>query len=620
MGNYSPTAEDLLFIAENNPEKFSSGARTLSELQNTLRNHGGRDGVSQTLREAVVKREYGDYLSKGNPPLQRSPIPPSSDADGDGVMDAEFAAYCPSCKAGESCCMTAGSITDADDSSRKVEWPIKEWNQSRSLYVIAKDVSGTKLQTKVKVKGEGSACKAGAPSRPGFTYSYYQSEAGQLPLTETELEVGFEQSLSTAMALSEYVPENVTIALMVIDSIFCGVSGDSVKGWAGFLLRSCILSPDMSGQLNVRAYPKTELSADYEGVFTAGMHTSGFSFSWSNTGTITGEYGAYKLTAEGKKEGKSGNAEVQRGKTEGRGLLGSISSMIKNFSSYVGESSPGPGDVRGLQDVSSGVSFELKLKLKADALKLEEKKGSPDLELQIAGFETSLGLEVAGTLDFIDLAAQVLLSPAGARLVQKVRAEAADKSHAVNAQLEAKVRLSAEGEVKFVYNSPAKWVISDPESHYDGGPGEQEFTGTAKIKGYAQILLHVEAEVWVASAEAGAAGSIHTGWNWEWKMGNDERLTRYFFEGVIASARGYMKTGLSTSSDRKAPSTSKRRRGGGTIEGSRKVELEQTGPQVELGSDKWADPSESYEDGAYYEISPPTVPKVTDELPPWSKF
>lgn len=44
------------------------------------------------------------------------------------------------------------------------------------------------------------------------------------------------------------------------------------------------------------------------------------------------------------------------------------------------------------------------------------------------------------------------------------------------------------------------------------------------MRGMAQILIHVEGEVWIASAEAGAAGTLHTGWNWEMKVDNEKKL------------------------------------------------------------------------------------------------
>ncbi|TRW95210.1 hypothetical protein FNJ84_17105 [Paracoccus sp. M683] len=611
----------MAFLVEQHPERFSNGLQTSRELQNTLRNHAGSDGVSQSLREATVQREYQDYLKNGNAPLTRSPIPPAADADGDGAMDAEFAAYCPACQTGEPCCLTGGAIIDADEPSRKIEWPVAAGAEAKSrLYVIAKDVVGTQLQAKVKLKGEGKDCQVGKAKTPGFAYMQRDSAQVDVARAETEIGVVVPQSMSTLVAAAdlapEIIPQNFLIALAIIDMAFASSSDWNGDGFLGVIPRMCVRTPEMSKQLNVTAWPQFELNGEGEFNLEAGLHTSGGSFTTDFKSKLTGKYGSFTLTQSNERKSGNKNHEKARGRRQAPGLVGTISSILGNFSSYLSMSSADPAARRSLTSHASGVLLQLVIKLNVDALKLEEKEATPDLLMRLAGFDISATLTVSGTIDFIDVAAQALLSPAGARLVQKVRAEAADTSNAVNADLQAAVTLSTEGQLKFACKTPFTWVyVANGQSHYENDGGEQEFTGHVKIRGQAQISLHVEAEVWLVSAEAGAAGSLHTGWNWEWKIGDSKRLTRYYFEGLIASARGYASMNVTTSTSRKPP---KRERGNAEI--TSKTELEQTVGKAEIGSDKWKDPRESSADGARYVILEPTVATITDSAPPWEKY
>lgn len=52
-------------------------------------------------------------------------------------------------------------------------------------------------------------------------------------------------------------------------------------------------------------------------------------------------------------------------------------------------------------------------------------------------------MTATGTLDFIDLAANIMLSPAGARLVQEARAAVANQENAVRGEVRCEVQVSA---------------------------------------------------------------------------------------------------------------------------------------------------------------------------------
>lgn len=79
---------------------------------------GPGDGHNAHRMEALAQ----NYQMRGNPPMERSPIPPAPSAE--GQFDPEFAAAGADCAPGKPCCMTAGALWDANDSGRKLVWPV----------------------------------------------------------------------------------------------------------------------------------------------------------------------------------------------------------------------------------------------------------------------------------------------------------------------------------------------------------------------------------------------------------------------------------------------------------------------------------------------------------------
>ena len=72
------------------------------------------------------------------------------------------------CQANEPCCMESGFVADADGASRKVLWPsaLPPRRFENNLLVIAKEISGRNLSSRVKVNWTGSNCCFGKPETP----------------------------------------------------------------------------------------------------------------------------------------------------------------------------------------------------------------------------------------------------------------------------------------------------------------------------------------------------------------------------------------------------------------------------------------------------------------------
>ncbi len=68
---YTPTLDDMLYLARENPEAFTNP----SELINVARNYSGTDAVSEGMRNGAAANHYQDYLNHGGEALTKSPIP-----------------------------------------------------------------------------------------------------------------------------------------------------------------------------------------------------------------------------------------------------------------------------------------------------------------------------------------------------------------------------------------------------------------------------------------------------------------------------------------------------------------------------------------------------------------
>ncbi|MFK7942903.1 MAG: hypothetical protein AB8B85_08350 [Paracoccaceae bacterium] len=84
---YEPTIEDIAYLAQTQPENFTSALQTSRSIRDAMA-QGGSDGAGQIIEQTAVDAHYGDYLNNGGEALTESPIPPDPPADG-SVMDTE---------------------------------------------------------------------------------------------------------------------------------------------------------------------------------------------------------------------------------------------------------------------------------------------------------------------------------------------------------------------------------------------------------------------------------------------------------------------------------------------------------------------------------------------------
>lgn len=607
MPPYSPTTADYAHILANNPRAFADTGAARTVIGQLQRNPNSFD--NQHRLDALGR----NYAQGGNAPLTRSPVRASTDAG--------FGATCVTCQPNRPCCLTAGNVHDLSDPTRKLEWPVSGDKPRTKMLIVAKDINGSRVSGKINLKGTGSNCKEGKAEMPGFAVVGADGRTNVSYSAGADITIGYLAVPNWMMALKDVIPEKYLLAMLIADAVVSAAAMHHGRDGVTITPMQCTGHGSMQRSFSVKPMAYFELEGD--ATASVGIHflTTGLGGSASLEGNLIGKYGALDIAgaASATAIGSTGRSAASQGRAPG--MVGTIASIVSNFSEYVSLSTPDPKAVVDRTSFGSGVRFDKKLKLAATGIKLEAKKASPDLEAKIGSLETSLTLTATGTLDFIDVAAQVLLSPAGARMVQEARAQIADSSNAVHGEARCEVQVSAEGELKHKVETgltvliPADDKVSMPNEGLN-----KEFGGKLKVRGMAQILIHVEGEVWIASAEAGAAGTLHTGWVWEMKLdGEKKRKKRYYFEGLYARAVGYARVGIK-SKVRRGPAGTETASG----KSSRGVTGTQRGPEGSVGDRNWRDPnaerSGQGNEGKIYELLAPTVPKVSDSAPPWENY
>lgn len=615
MSNYSPTAADYKFLMDHHPEVYAdrvAARRVLDQLA------GGGDAPNMRARLDALGNNYS---AGGNPVMTKSPIPPGPGIDTDGNFDPAFAALCVDCQPNEPCCLTAGTVMDFADPSRRIEWPATGDKPPTRLLIVAKDVRGEMLSGKVRIRGEGRDCMTGHPRRSLFLAQGSMMRDTVVRRSGADLEVGYPKTIGTALAMKDFVPEQALLFLMVVDTLTSAAA--MVAGSDGITVTpvQCVGEGSMTQAFRVVPFPYFEASGD--ATVSVGVHflTTGIGGNASIEGNLTGKYGHLDISAAARASARPSSGRGQPSPGEAPGIIGTIASIIGNFSESVSLTSPRPGRIVDRTGFGSGVRFDMALKLAGTGIKLEAKKATPDLEAKLGSLETSLTMTATGTMDVVDLAAQVMLSPAGARLVQEARATMATKSHAVRGEVRAEISVSAQGKLTHKIDSNRSVLIpANAPVNFESEDMSTEFGGKLTVRGEAMIRLHVEGEVWIVSAEAGVQGTLHTGWIWEMKVDAEKkRKKRYYFEGLKARATGYVRLGASSSH-----SNSARSRDLEDYSSSRKVTMTQQGPSVTAGDRNWNDPnakrSELESEGAVYVLLSPTVERVTSAAPPWSNY
>ncbi|MDR5907643.1 hypothetical protein [Franzmannia qiaohouensis] len=539
--SYQPGFEDMVYLMETQPQAFERPGLMLRSIQRSYRN-------GEPVNESHVAASlYQEYLGRGAEPLTGSPLPHNNDSAGEEGPDIAFAATCVECTQDDGCCIKAGSVIDKSHPSRKVEWP--PVNGATTLLVVA-ELQGTQLISDVLVNWEGEEnCLAGRSDKPCLLTGGLADGRHQITESTSEASVAYQQHLSLALALGDFIPHDVTLALLAFDSLMSLNVLNNQGGRATFQPNQCWPGKDVKEALTVIPYPCIKLDGDITLAVETSFMTHGVSAEVEAKGTLSGQYGRYELTLEGSADSTGHSQETIPRENDAPGLVGMIVNTIQTMDRYIAMGSPSGGSDNGVRydnsTMGSGVILSKSLTFQPTGFELAPVEGSPDLEVKIGSLDSTLSVGVTGRIDLIEVVSAVLLSPANVRLVQNARARMAAGEN-VNATIEGYLQLSATGSLTHTVdggggNSVATYRIpasgEEAEATFNGI--SQEFTGELKILGLAELKLHVEGRVFILSAQVGARGSIHTSWTWEVRSRDGVREKRYIFEGVKVSGEAY---------------------------------------------------------------------------------
>ncbi|MGR2740606.1 hypothetical protein ACUY1T_19340 [Billgrantia sp. Q4P2] len=552
--SYNPTAEDLAYILASDGERFSAHDRRLLENEIGKAFQRRSDNGASNLESPVMRNWANRWVEQGGnggQPLARSPIPPEPGSD--PTLDPDFAAACVECQSNEPCCLISGSISDSTDSTRKITWPpaMAESDEqgiaATTLLVVAKEIEGMHLLSKVQVEWEGQRCQAGHYDRPRMETTGLTNGRSRIEEKQVEVATGYQQALYVSLALRNYVPENVLYALFAMDAVLAIASAVKGRQGASFTPYQCISDTAMGVPCQVIPLPYAKLDGKLELATRINFTTAGVSASAEAKGTLTGQYGADELTAEGSAGGSANTGQAIDSGKEAPGLVGTMASIIDRMDHYVFVGNRQRQELDRTQ-YASGIQLSKSLTFEPKGFELTAVTGSPDLQLAISSLESTLSIGVSGKLDFIDALAYGFSGP-GARVIQEARARMAAGEH-VKAKLQAELEVAATGSLRHTIDSGVSITIpanGNLEAAYAGI--QQQFGGELKINGTAEIAIQVSTEVWVFSAKAGASGSLHTAWIWAMRMHEGERQRRYEFEGVVLTLTAYAEVRVGNDND-----------------------------------------------------------------------
>ncbi|MDX5434948.1 MAG: hypothetical protein LPK20_15425 [Halomonas sp.] len=542
--SYTPTAEDLAYILASDGERFSAHDRRLLENEIGKAFQRRSDNGASNLESPVMRNWANRWVEQGGnggQPLARSPIPPEPGSD--PTLDPDFAAACVECQSNEPCCLISGSISDSTDSTRKITWPPamaesdEQSSTATTLLVIAKEVEDMHLLSRVQVEWEGQRCQVGHYDRPRMNTTGLTNGRSRIEEQQVEVATGYEQMLNVSLALRNYVPENVLHALFAMDAVLAIASAVRGRQGASFTPFQCLSDASMGVPCQVIPLPYAKLDGKLELATRISFTTAGVSASAEAKGTLTGQYGADELTAEGSAGGSANTGQAVDSGSEAPGLVGTMASIIERMDHYVSVGNRQRQELDRTQ-YASGIQLSKSLTFEPKGFELTAVTGSPDLQLAISSLESTLSIGVSGKLDFIDALAMTFSGP-GANAIREARARMAAGEH-ITGKLDAYLEMAATGSLQHTIDSGASITIpanGNLEAAYAGI--QQQFGGELKINGKAEIAIEVEAQVWVFSAKAGASGSLHTAWIWAMRMHEGERQRRYEFEGVVLTLTAY---------------------------------------------------------------------------------
>ncbi|MBK4216166.1 hypothetical protein JJJ17_09540 [Paracoccus caeni] len=446
------------------------------------------------------------------------------------------------CAPGEPCCFEDGEVADSTDESRKIVWPTASipFRIEKNLLVIAREMSGSHLTSKVKTRWSGRNCPAGRSETPHLQTRNLRSGPEMISEKSQEVTVGIPTLPSFAVALEQYFPREIILVLIVLDTLLTVANSADGDNRASFTPSQCLSDEAMGATLTVTPIPYLKIDGDATLSTMLRFSTAGVNGSAGASGSLNGVFGNHEISATAEAKSVSGNGLARSNSTKAPGMIGTMASMIGTLNEYVHKGNTS-NSTRDVSKYASSITLSKSLALKPKGLEIKEKGGCPDLELKLGELLLELKIGVTGRLDVIDALATYFTGP-GAAAIRKARAEmAAGKAFA--GKLDAYLEVGAEGTLTHAITSGVTMTIPANLPAPESTSIPEVFRGEIKIRGILVVGIQIEAEVWVFAGKAGASGTVNTSWAWAVRKHGEERQKNYKFEGVVIELKAHAEVG-----------------------------------------------------------------------------
>ena len=520
------------------------------------------------------------------------------------------------CQSVEPCCVFAGVIKDADRDQkaglRKIEWPLCP-DQPSNLLMLVKDVKGLHLGADIEISAEGKN-NTNCPKKYEWHPSILEkSDFGDVNLVEKKSErtVYFDKPDAALLVTSSLFPAEVLGCFIVLKKVIDYVHGDHLKNAYSYNVLQCAQDETMGKELKVVPLPYLKIAGNLTVAISMAVTTQGFTISPMNewfSGSLEAQYGDVVFSSKVTKKARGRDNEtnlpfplyvVEKIKQifeflwSRTGVRGETLTKIKQAGADIAE--------------GTGVTVTPTLQFTAEGVETKKVSGSPNVKLDLAALKVSLGGEIKGQIDILEIAI-TLLSGGAARVLQKAKEKAesvgdklnssyGDETKKFNSELVA--MLDFGGSLNFItdYGSAGEVELQwDGNKVFKSSSYEKETKQEIKFSASAKITFVVQAEVVILEAEAGINGVLNTAWNIQYKQKKENgelvEYKRYFFEGLKLKGGIYYSVKV--------------------VQSDASSEDDITFNEFESTTDQTVIEKE-------IDLLEPTVKEVTDDIPNWIK-
>jgi hypothetical protein len=629
MKSYFLTLEDLAYLVQSEPDKFSDPDAALESIRDAVQH--GYDTKTGESAEAIRIRLQQEYLRKDGEYLSQSPIPGlAEDDDCKEPHDGEFSSAACDCGSETPCCFQEGSIIDREpQSGRMLKWPIKEGDPT-TLLVVATDNgnvtrhdgvdvdSGVIGRIDVNVTGEN--CKKNKPNMPALeSYSYFYGSSIE-PISEYDRTKYIAVPYFTDDRLkgfyqNPFIDSKVIMTFYVFSGIVSLISQKYTDNAQKFTYtpKQCVNNVCLYPTFTVIPVPYFSLNGSANVTFSLVINTTrGVELKTEGSYGMDCTYGKYKVEYKNKPTDttKPLNKKAKKFHEENGdwpALLGTLKDVFSSGSALIGGYEVKKKELI-IEEYGSQLKFFVSLGVNANAISLRPKQGTPDLTVDMGGLEAGITVGAELRIDVIEAFVRAFapvgggkLLEARTRMAQGIKVKKKQEGKYDQDEMEAGLSAILVANIIGVGDGEFLWQLGDKnqaklmqitipaEGDYDFDFNTKVFERRrAKILAKGEFKAQLDAECWIFSASMGFEGSIHTSLQWEWKKGPDGIwYRRFYFEGITVAYKKYL---VITKKDKNGGAVSAESTYGGNGDFKREQasdqDLEKHGPEVELTTEE----------------------------------